>query len=387
MPGTSLSARDLIARLIAFDTTSRDSNLALIDFVRDYLDGWGIRSELYFDADRRKADLFATIGPDDRGGIMLSGHTDTVPVDGQAWDSDPFTVTQRDDKLFARGSADMKGFIAIALSQVPAMAAAKLKTPLHLALSYDEEVGCLGVRDLIADVSRRPVRPLAALVGEPTLMTPVIAHKGKLTMRCEVHGHETHSALTHEGVNAVEVAAELVARIRAMAQRKRAEGPYDAGFMPPYTTIHAGTIRGGTAVNIVPRECSFDFEVRAIAADNPYATLEELRDFAETQLLPEMLAVSADAAIHFHVLNDTPGLSVPPDAAIVKLAQALSGANDTGKVSYTAEAGLFQAAEIPAVICGPGSIEHAHKPNEFIALDQVARCETFMRRLLEHLRA
>jgi acetylornithine deacetylase len=387
MSGITLSPRDLIARLIAFDTTSRESNLALIDFVRDYLDGWGVASELYFDAGRRKADLYATIGPDDRGGLMLSGHTDTVPVDGQAWDSDPFTVTPRDGKLYARGSSDMKSFIAVALSQVPRFAGTRLRTPLHLALSYDEEVGCIGVRDLIADVSRRPVRPLACIVGEPTLMVPVIAHKGKLAMRCEVHGRETHSALTHEGVNAVEFAAEIVAHLKNMARRLRDRGPYDAGFTPPYTTIHVGTMRGGTAINIVPRECSFDFEIRAIATDDPEALFHELRDYAETELLPEMRAVSPDAAIHFHVLNDAPGLSVAPDADIVRLAQALSGANDTGKVSYTAEAGLFQAADIPAILCGPGSIEQAHKPNEFIALDQIARCETFMQRLMEHLRA
>jgi acetylornithine deacetylase len=387
MPGTNLSAHDLIARLIAFDTTSRESNLALIDFVRDYLDGWGVASELYFDADRRKADLYATIGPDDRRGLMLSGHTDTVPVDGQAWDTDPFKVTPRDGKLYARGSSDMKSFIAVALSQVPAFAHAKLKTPLHLALSYDEEVGCTGVRDLIADLGRRPVRPLGCIVGEPTSMTPVIAHKGKLTVRCEVHGLETHSALTHLGVNAVEAAAEIVAHLKNMARRKRDQGPYDDGFVPRYTTIHAGTIRGGTAVNIVPRQCSFDFEIRAIPADDPRALFDELRHYAETALLPEMKAVSADAAIHFHELNDTPGLGMAPDAPLVRLTQALSGANDTGKVSYTAEAGLYQTADIPAVLCGPGSIEQAHKPNEFVALEQIARCETFMRRILEHLHA
>lgn len=387
MPGTNLPAHDLIARLIAFDTTSRESNLALIDFVRDYLDGWGVASELYFDADRRKADLYATIGPDDRRGLMLSGHTDTVPVDGQAWDTDPFKVTPRDGKLYARGSSDMKSFIAVALSQVPAFVQANLKTPLHLALSYDEEVGCTGVRDLIADLGRRPIRPLGCIVGEPTSMTPVIAHKGKLTVRCEVHGHETHSALTHLGVNAVEAAAEIVAHLKNMARRKRDQGPYDDGFVPRYTTIHAGTIRGGTAVNIVPCQCSFDFEIRAIPVEDPRALFHELRHYAETALLPEMKAVSAEAAIQFHELNDTPGLGMAPDAPLVRLTQALSGANDTGKVSYTAEAGLYQAADIPAVLCGPGSIEQAHKPNEFVALEQIARCETFMQRILEHLRA
>jgi len=387
MPGIRLSSRDLLARLIAFDTTSRESNLALIDFVRDYLDGWGIASDLYFDSDRRKADLFATIGPDDRGGLMLSGHTDTVPVDGQIWDTDPFAVTQREQRLHARGSADMKGFIAVALGRVPDFAVARLKMPLHLAFSYDEEVGCTGVRDLIADVGSRAVRPLGCVVGEPTLMTPVIAHKGKLTMRCEVQGHEAHSALTHQGVNAVEIAAEIVARLRSMARQKRDHGPYDEGFVPRYTTIHVGSIRGGTAVNIVPRHCSFDFEIRAIPADDAPALARELRDYARTALLPEMRAVSAASAIHFHEINDTPGLSVAADDPLVKLAQALSGANDTGKASYTAEAGLFQAAAIPAILCGPGSIEQAHKPNEFVSLDQIARCETFVQRLFEHLLA
>lgn len=387
MPGTALSARDMIARLIAFDTTSRESNLALIDFARDYLDRWGIASELYFNPERRKANLYATIGPDDRSGLLLSGHTDTVPVDGQAWDSDPFKVAQRGDRLYARGSSDMKSFIAVALSQVPTFAATKLKTPLHLALSYDEEVGCTGIRGLIADLEHRPVRPLGCIVGEPTLMTPVIAHKGKLTLRCEVHGLETHSALTHQGVNAVEAAAEIVAYLKNMARRKRDHGPYDDGFVPSYTTIHAGTIRGGTAVNIVPRECSFDFEIRAIPADDPHAIFHELRDYAIATLLPEMRAISAEADIHFHELNDTPGLAMPPDAPLVQLARTLTGANNTGKVSYTAEAGLYRAADIPAVLCGPGSIEQAHKPNEFVALDQIAQCETFMHRILEHLRA
>jgi acetylornithine deacetylase len=387
MPLTKLSALDLLARLIAFDTTSRESNLALIDFIRDYLDGWGIASELYFDSDRRKANLFATIGPHDRGGLMLSGHTDTVPVDGQAWDSDPFTVTLRDRRLYARGSADMKGFIAVALSRVPDFAAARIRMPLHLAFSYDEEVGCTGVRDLIADVSSRSVRPLGCVVGEPTLMTPVTAHKAKLTMRCEVHGHEAHSALTHQGVNAVETAAEIVARLRNMARHKRVHGPYDEGFTPPYTTIQVGTIRGGTAVNIVPRHCFFDFEIRAIPADDAPALVRQLRDYALTTLLPEMQAVSATSAIHFHEVNNTPGLSVTAEDPLVKLVQTLSGANDTGKVSYTAEAGLFQAAAIPAILCGPGSIEQAHKPNEFVSVDEIARCETFVQRLFEHLLA
>jgi acetylornithine deacetylase len=377
----------MIARLIGFDTTSRDSNLALIDFVRDYLAGWGVSSELYFDRDRRKADLYATIGPEDKGGLMLSGHTDTVPVDGQDWASDPFAPSERDGRLYARGSADMKSFIALALARVPDLATARLGTPAHFALSYDEEVGCIGVRDLIADLARRPVRPVACIVGEPTGMRPVIAHKGKLSMRCEIVGHEAHSSLTHEGVNAVEAAAELVAFLKKMARDKRDRGPYDPGFIPPYTTIHTGTIEGGTALNIVPRHCRFDFEIRAIAGDDPEAVVAALRRHAETVLLPEMRAVSAEAAIHFHVLNAAPGLSVAPDAPVVALVQAFAGANDTGKVGFAAEAGLFQEAGIPTVICGPGTIGEAHKPNEFVALDQIARCQSFLDRLLDRLRA
>ena len=387
MPGTRLSSRDLIARLIAFDTTSRDSNLALIDFVRDYLDGWGVSSTLYFDRERRKADLYATIGPDDRGGLMLSGHTDTVPVDGQDWASDPFAVTERDGRLYARGSADMKSFIALALARLPELTTARLKIPLHLALSYDEEVGCIGVRDLIADVARRPVRPVGCIVGEPTSMRPVIAHKGKLSMHCEVVGRETHSALAHEGVNAVEAASELIAFLKNEARRRRDHGPYDDGFVPSYTTIHTGMVRGGTALNIVPRECSFDFEVRAIPGDDAAAPARALSDYAETVLLPEMRAVSPDAAIHFHLINDAPGLGTAPDAPMVKLVQALTGANDLGKVSFAAEAGLFQAAEIPTVICGPGAIDQAHKPDEYVALDQLRRCEAFLDRLIAHLGA
>jgi acetylornithine deacetylase len=382
-----MSARDLIGRLIAFDTTSRQSNLALIDFVRDYLSGWGVASELVFDATGRKANLYATIGPDDRGGIMLSGHTDTVPVDNQPWDTDPFAATEKDGLLYARGSADMKSFIAIALAQIPAALARPLKIPLHFALTCDEEIGCIGVRDLIADLKRRPVRPLGCIVGEPTSMQPVIAHKGRVMVRCRVRGREAHSALTHEGVNAVEFAAELVARLKQMARRQRDHGPYDEGFTPPYTTIQTGTIRGGTALNIVALDCVFEFEFRPIPADDPELLLAEIRDYAASALLPEMQTVSADAEIAFDVLNITTGLSIAIDDPVVRLARTLSGANTTGKVSYTAEAGLYQEGDIPAVICGPGSIEQAHKPNEFVALAQIASCENFMGRLLEHLRA
>lgn len=380
----ALSPVEMIGRLVSFDTTSRDSNLALIDFARDYLDGFGIASELVFDADRRKANLFATIGPADRPGIMLSGHTDVVPVDGQKWASDPFRAVERDGKLFARGSSDMKSFLAVALASVPQFLAAKLKTPIHLGLTYDEEVGCLGVRPLIAMLKARAVRPRLCIIGEPTMMQPVIAHKGKRSYVCRVHGHEAHSSLTHAGVNAIEAAAEIVAYLKGMARRRRDQGPFDPAFTPPYTTIHTGTIAGGTALNIVPRDCHFEFEIRHLPDDDPDTMRAELEAHAAT-LLPEMRAVSRDAGYEFDEWNVTPALSARPSDEVVQLAQALSGANATGKVAFATEGGLYQEAGIPTVICGPGSIEVAHKADEYVALDQIRQCEGFMRRLTERV--
>jgi acetylornithine deacetylase len=385
VPGSTISSLDMVRRLVGFDTTSRESNLALIDFVRDYLDGWGIESELVFDDTRRKANLYATIGPAELSGVMLSGHTDVVPVDGQAWDTEPFAVTEKSGSLYGRGTSDMKSFIAVALSLVPDFVKRGLKTPVHLAFSYDEEVGCIGVRGLIAEFKQRPVKPAACIVGEPTMMQPVIAHKGKKSLRCRVHGLESHSALLHEGVNAVEAAAEIVAFLKTMARQKRDHGPFDQGFVPPYTTIQTGVISGGTALNIVPRDCSFDFEFRNIPADDRDVLFEEVRRFADTVVLPEMRAVRASTGIAFEEMNDTDGLDLPADHELVRLAQSLSGANSVGKVSFATEAGLFQQADIPTVICGPGSIDVAHKPNEYIALDQIRQCERFMRRLMDHL--
>ncbi len=385
MPGQRLTSAEMIRRLIAFDTTSRESNLALIDFARDYLDRWHVKSELVFDASRRKANLYASIGPTETGGVMLAGHSDVVPVDGQKWDSDPFKLEARDNKLYGRGSADMKSFIAVVLAKLPDFLAQPLTTPLHIALTYDEEIGCLGVRSLIAALAPKDVKPKLCIIGEPTLMQPVIAHKGKRTLRCHVHGHEAHSSLTHHGVNAVEAAAEVVAYVKGMARRKRNEGPFDHGFDPPYTTIHTGTIAGGTAVNIVPRECRFDFEMRYLPEDDPDAIVDELKRYAAS-LLPEMHAVSTDARIDFDEMNAVPALSAKEDDEVVRLALSLSGANSVGKVSFATEGGLFQHAGIPTVICGPGSIEQAHKPNEFIALEQVSQCEEFLDRLIERIR-
>jgi acetylornithine deacetylase len=268
---------DLIKRLIAFDTTSRNSNLALMEFVGDYLQDLGVASELVHNDEGTKANLYATLGPADRPGIALSGHTDVVPVDGQDWHTDPFHVVEKDDRLYGRGTSDMKSFIGVCLAMAPGFLAREITTPLHLAFSYDEEIGCVGVRSLIETLKDRPVKPSAVIIGEPTEMKVVRAHKGKLSYRCHVRGHEAHSSLSHIGVNAVEAAAEAVAHLKGMARRHRDEGPFDPELVPPYTTVHTGTIRGGTALNIVPKDCSFEFEFRHLPEDDPHALLDELR--------------------------------------------------------------------------------------------------------------
>jgi acetylornithine deacetylase len=383
MGTAAISSVEMLRRLVGFDTTSRGSNLALIEFVRDYLDRYGIASELVFDETGSKANLYATVGPAGIGGIMLSGHTDVVPVDGQDWHTDPFTVVARGGRLFGRGTADMKSFVAVVLALLPTIAARPLRTPVHLAFSYDEEVGCRGARRLVAAIGRRPDRPRLCIVGEPTLMQPVTGHKGKRSFRCQVHGFECHSALTHLGVNAIEAAAEMVAHLKGMARRKRDHGPFDPDYTPPYTTIQTGVIRGGTALNIVPKECSFDFEFRLLPGDDPEAGIAELRAFADELLLPEMRAVRPEAAIGFDELSAFPGLDTADDAEITRLAAALTGANGTGKVAFGTEGGLFQEAGIATIVCGPGSIEQAHKPDEFIDLDQIAQCEKFISRLFD----
>jgi acetylornithine deacetylase len=379
---------ELIRTLVAFDTTSRESNLALIDWVRDYLAGHGIDSQLTFDDDRRKANLFATLPAQDgnatRGGIVLSGHTDVVPVDGQPWDTPPFEATQVGDRLFGRGTSDMKSFSAIGLAHVPEFLRRGLKRPLHFSLSYDEEVGCVGVRRLIADVSARDIKPAGCIVGEPTGMHLVVAHKGKKSYRCRVRGHEAHSSLTPRGVNAVQVACEIVTFLTHMAHRFRDRGGFDAAYDVPYTTVHTGVIRGGTALNIVPRDCSFDFEFRHLPFDDPDALLAEVRRFAAT-LLPDMHAVNPATHIEFDQLSAMPGFDTHGGSEIAEIGKACSGTHDFGKVSFGTEASLFHNADISTIICGPGHIEQAHQPNEWVSLEQLALCEAFMGRLADHV--
>lgn len=375
----------MIERLVAFPTVSRDSNLGLIEWTRDYLAGMGVKSRLTYDVSGKKANLFATVGEGRKPGLILSGHTDVVPVDGQAWDSDPFKIAIRDGMMFGRGSADMKGFIGTALALVPQFLAANMDAPLHLALSYDEEVGCLGVRSLIADLAETGLKTAGCIVGEPTMMQPIIAHKGTHRFRCHITGREAHSSYTTQGVNSIEYAARIIVYIRQMADRLAQLETRDYAFTVPFTTLQTGTIRGGLASNIVPKECEFQFEARTmpgVAADKLY---QEIQDFAAT-LLPEMRRVEPNAAIAFEWVASAPGLNMQESDAIVELASALSRNRPDGAVSYGTEAGLFQQAGIPTVVCGPGNIEQAHRPNEFVTLVQLAQCEAFMLRLIADAR-
>ena len=381
---TLMSAVDLMKVLVSFDTTSRNSNLELISFIQNYLANFSIESELVHDETGQKANLYATLGPPDRPGVMLSGHTDVVPVDGQEWSTNPFKVIEKDQRLYGRGTCDMKGFVSIVLAHVPEFLNRRLKTPIHLAFSYDEEVGCIGVQRLIAAINNKKVKPKLCIVGEPTEMNVVIAHKGKTSFHCRVKGSEAHSSLAPEAVNAVEFAAELISHIKSIARRIKTVGPFDPLFDIPHTTIHTGNIRGGTALNIVPKECDFEFEIRHLPEESSDLYMNEIRDFINQKLEPEMKSLSAEAGFEFSIKSAMPGLHTDPDDSVVSFAKSLTGKNNHGKVSFGTEAGPFQqTAGIPTVVCGPGSIAQAHKPDEFIALEQMAKCINFMDRLAE----
>ncbi|NMY12270.1 acetylornithine deacetylase [Pseudomonas veronii] len=377
-------SRTLLQTLVGFDTTSRESNLQLIAFVRDYLASHGVASELIYNEARTKANLFASIGPVEVPGIVLSGHTDVVPVDGQPWSVPPFELTERDGRLFGRGTADMKGYIACVLALVPALVAATLRRPVHIALSYDEEVGCLGVRSLLSVLAQRPVKPMLCIIGEPTELKPVLGHKGKLAMRCDVHGAACHSAYAPHGVNAIEHAAELIGELGRIGQRLRDK--QDARFDPPFSTVQTGVIGGGKALNIVPADCRFDFEVRALPGQAPQAVADELRAYAEQQVLPRMQAVSAQSAIRFTELSAYPGLMTDQRSEAAELIAAFCGSRAFGTVAFGTEGGLFDAVGIPTVVCGPGSMDQGHKPDEFVSVAQLAQCDQMLHSILNALR-
>ena len=374
-----------LERLIAFDTTSRNSNLALIEDIRAYLSDRGIPATLTYDDTGKKANLDATIGDSARPGVALSGHTDVVPVDGQNWSSDPFRLVAREGRYYGRGTCDMKGFIAACLAQVPAFQAADLQVPVHLCFSYDEEVGCLGVRKLLADFEQRAVKPAAVIVGEPTSMKVVNGHKGNKSMIAEITGRACHSALAPHGVNALEYAARLIAFLSDMHRRKQREGPFDNHFEVPHTTVHCGTLQAGTAQNIVPSQAGFTFEFRCLPSEDPEDLFAEAEIFARTELEPAMQKIAPEAGIHFQTRAAFPGLDTDPGEALVTLAKTLAGQNATAKVSFGTEGGLFSQSGIPAIICGPGDIAQAHKADEFVSADQLLWCERFLAGLTERL--
>lgn len=378
---------DLLERLVAFPTVSRDSNLALIGFIRDYLAGHGVASELFLNAEGTKANLFATLGPTDRGGVVLSGHTDVVPVDGQAWTRDPFRLSESEGRLYGRGTADMKGFIASVLAAVPAFLAQPLRLPVHLAFSYDEEVGCLGVRSLLDALAQRPNRPRLCLIGEPTELRPVLGHKGKLAMRCQVHGAACHSAYAPQGVNAIEYAARLIGHLGEIGEELARPEHHDPRFDPPYSTVQTGLIEGGRALNIVPAECRFDFEVRALPGFDAQQVATRLDRYAQAELVPRMQAVQPGTGIRFEPLGSYPGLATDATSEAAELVALISGSRDFGTVAFGTEGGLFHEAGIPTVVCGPGSMDQGHKPDEFVTLAQLEACDAMLLRLAEYLRA
>ena len=381
------SSRALLATLIGFATVSRESNLDMIGFIRDYLDELGVKSELFYNAERTKANLFATIGPRERGGIVLSGHTDVVPVEGQAWSVDAFRLTERDGRLYGRGTADMKGFIASVLAAVPSFVERDLKLPVHLAFSYDEEVGCLGVRPMLAELERRPHKPVLCLIGEPTELKPVLGHKGKLAMRCQVKGAPCHSAYAPYGVNAIQYAARMISRLEEIGDHLAQPEYRDERFDPPFSTVQTGVIKGGRALNIVPAECEFDFEVRALPGFDAGQVADELQTYAEAELLPRMRAVKSDADIRFQSLSAYPALATSPDSEAARLLTLLTGSNEFDTVAFGTEGGLFEQAGIPTVVCGPGSMDQGHKPDEFLTSEQLSDCDAMLARLADYLSA
>lgn len=383
MSAEIFSTQNMLARLVAFDTTSRESNLALIGFVREYLEGHGVASTLIHNDAGTKANLYATIGQQNvPGGIVLSGHTDVVPVDGQAWAGDPFELHERDGRLYGRGTADMKGFIASALALVPVFVAGIGRTPLHLAFSYDEEIGCLGVHSMVRHIAEHLARPKAVIVGEPTMMQVVNSHKGIRTFTTEVTGLEAHSSTPHLGVNAIDVAVQLINFLHRLRGEMQTRGDASGRFDPPYSSIHVGVIEGGTALNILPRRCRFQWEIRPLPGQDPDEITSRFTAYAMNEVLVPLRAISQQADIITKQRADVPPLAPQNASPAEALVTALRGANTLHAVSYTTEAGIFQDVGIPAVVCGPGHIDQAHKPDEFIALSELAACDGFLRQLL-----
>jgi acetylornithine deacetylase len=385
MTQTAMTTTDLLERLVSFDTTSRNSNLALIGFIRDYLGRLGVPYRVSTDPSGQKANLHAIVGPRTAGGLALSGHVDTVPVDGQAWTGDPFALRRQDGRLMARGACDMKGFVASCLAAIPDFQARNLVRPLHLFISYDEEVGCHGVKRLIEDLDESGLRPDLCLVGEPSGMKPILAHKGKLNLAVTVRGLTGHSSEPAKGVNAVQAAAEAIAHIAGQARLLASEGPFEDGFDPPHTTVHVGTVQGGTILNVIPELASFTMEWRPVPGDSPHARADAFKAWVAANIEPAMKAVHPDCGFAYDVFLEMPGMALPPDHELATVVKLLAGTNHAGKVAYGTEGGFFERAGIPTIICGPGHIEQAHKPDEWIAESELAACDSFIRRMADRL--
>lgn len=374
-----------LEKLIAFPTVSRDSNLELIVYVQKLLDGFGISSALVHNEEKTKANLWATIGPSDIGGVALSAHTDVVPVVGQNWSSDPFVMTKHSGNLYGRGTADMKGFIACCLAMAAKVDQKKLKTPVHFAFSYDEEIGCIGVRRLLDMLKTLPFRPRFCIVGEPTMLQVVTAHKGKLGFRVSAHGLEAHSSLAPIGVNAIYMVCDLIAEIRRIQNDLAQHGARDGDYEVAYTTLHVGKMAGGEVMNIVPNHASFDFEIRYLPQDDQQAIVARIKQ-AALDVAERYQGVYADARFVFADLQSYPALDTPVDSEVVNFVRTLTGGNSTGKITFGTEGGLFQKElGVPAVVCGPGNIAVAHKPDEYVSEEQIALCDQMLDKLVERL--
>ncbi len=382
----AIRSTELLSKLVSFDTTSKKSNLGIISFIEQYLADYNISSQLIPNDAGDKASLFATIGPKNVGGLGLSAHTDVVPAERQEWTSDPFQLRKADGRLFGRGTCDMKGFLACVLAKVPEFLYQELSIPIHLIFSYDEEVGCTGVRPLISKLGTSLTMPELVIVGEPTSMKIVDSHKSVNVFTTKVTGQESHSSSPHSGVNAIMFAAELITQLSSIS-REWSNRPGGERFDPPFTTVHVGTVKGGAALNIVPRTCEFIWEFRGIPGIDETEIEQRIKQFAREKLLPQMRAVSDRANIEIERINQVPAFRSRANSPAVSLALKLAEQNETGAVSYGTEAGLFENADCPAVICGPGNIEQAHKPDKYITLEEIDKCLEFLDRLITHVRA
>ncbi|WP_350333616.1 acetylornithine deacetylase [Coralliovum pocilloporae] len=375
----------LLTDLVAFPTVSSDSNRALIDYAADYLAGHGAKLNIWADDSGKKANLFATLGPDGPGGIVLSGHTDVVPVENQEWSSDPFTLRESDGRLYGRGTCDMKGFIAAALATVPHYASLDLKRPLHIALTYDEEVGCYGGMALIDALQQAGIQPSVAIIGEPTEMRLIEGHKGGCEYTTTFTGTDGHASDPEAGVNAIAYAVRYITRLMELADEVKTRAPSVSRFSPPWTSLQVGTISGGIARNVIPGQCTLDWEMRPIQNSDRDFIKEQIEAYVDGHLRPEMQAVSDRADIITETISEIDGLEPVPDNEAVRILSELTGANHTDVVSFGTEAGLFQRLGLSAVVCGPGSIEQAHKPDEFIAISELEKALSVLEKLSRKL--